>query len=172
MAWKTLPESNHSSFRSSLLIVLAVLAVLAVSIFAFGGFSDDKGRGDGGAPNAMDKPAESQGIGSDAQGSPETASNDGSKQISGSVLQVSERKDVQGKWITLASDALEQENANEGNSSTGSMMKNSGATYRFYVASDVEGASSVQGGLHVKVSFFGDPSEENYMPVYKVEVLQ
>lgn len=159
------PSSRLNRTIFWFLIVLSIVAVISLML-AFYGFNREVEIMDG------IKITNSKNERPIVQDSFEEMFDDGSNQISGSVSQVLERKDVQGKWITIIPNAPGEIVDEQQMSDSKGMVEKQESAYRFYIAPDTDGISSVQGGESVTLSFFGDPSETDYMPVYKIHAVE
>ena len=159
------PPGNHDSqMRLVVLLGLLVIAIV-VAVFVFDTARSPK---DTSIPNTQTPPPDITApvptSDMSTSGIPETAQEP--RQLAGYVAGVITSPESDAKWIELH---VQMPKADAPALAPGEELSTLPETetrfYKFYLSEDVEGVDTIVGGETVLVSFYGEPSEEEYMGV-------
>ena len=163
MPWST-PSSGRSKLLFWSLLALAIVMILAVA-FALRGFNREMATETGtdvsSAPASTETP-------SDVKNAPmpDGLATPQEKSLSGFVSEVISKTDSPEKWIVLSVElpksvptAMPSKTAAQ----TSIPVETVTRSYRFYLGAEVKGVGDIQGGETANVSFFGEPSEKDYV---------
>ncbi len=160
MTWQSSSQSNRLLFWS--LVALAIAMVLAVA-FAIRGFNRDVSKMDGITPSQN-----TDGKTGDAP-MPESVALSQSNALAGFVSGVISKENSSEKWIELSVTTPESIPTDLPNKRATITTATKTATYRFYLGEATDGGKDITGGERAIVSFFGEPSEKEYVGAVRIE---
>jgi hypothetical protein len=163
MTWQSSSRPNRLLFWS--LVALAIAMVLAVA-FAIRGFNRDVSKMDGITPSQNTE--NTDGKTGDAP-MPEDATLSQPNALAGFVSGVISKENASEKWIELSVTTPESIPTDLPNKRATITTTTKTATYRFYLGEATDGGKDIKGGEQTIVSFFGEPSEKEYVGAVKIE---
>lgn len=153
-------------------VVLAIVMVIAVAL-ALRGFNREMGQvSESPKSTTGNETPTSQG---DARMTPEELEammTMTRRSLGGFVSEVIAKESTSEKWITLLVTLPEAAPVDmpTSKSKQSTSVQTKEYAYRFYLGENTPGGNDIRGGEQVILSFFGDPSEKDYVGAEKVEI--